>query len=303
MMLASGRSRHHRLTSAGSRDASICQAAEIGWAPGAGQPTRSQEQARPWPRGWPRETSAGTRCRADSVRGVTAPGHSGQPSSANSTAAAARPPASARRRARRGNTSTIGGPTPFPPIATPDDAGCAAGMQVTSLSKAQKIPNGDVGAVTSGMHLSPLPQRRHSGVLLGKGPPGRFGGQPTTSSAEAVPRRGGRQRSSVMHLPVLGRFAGDSMTDRTRMARRRCRSRLAGRLAVFTATAGLAPAVAMSAGQAQAAPHPAQGRSRPAGKGTGGPGREPADRRYRQQQDPRGRGGHREVLRAADDRR
>jgi len=43
------------------------------------------------------------------------------------------------------------------------------------------------------------------------------------------------------------------------MAGRRCRPRLAGRLAVFTATAGLAPAVAMSAGQTQAAPHPARG--------------------------------------------
>ena len=43
------------------------------------------------------------------------------------------------------------------------------------------------------------------------------------------------------------------------MARRCCRSRLAGRLAVFTATAGLAPAVAMSAGQAQAAPPPVRG--------------------------------------------
>ena len=61
MMLASGRSRHHLLTSAGSPDASICQAAETGWAPGAGQPIRSQEQARPLPRGWPLATSAGTR--------------------------------------------------------------------------------------------------------------------------------------------------------------------------------------------------------------------------------------------------
>src|SRR5438552_6896372 len=47
------------------------------------------------------------------------------------------------------------------------------------------------------------------------------------------------------------------MTNRTRMAGSRCRSRFAGRLAVLTAMAGLAPAVAMSAGQAQAAPHPA----------------------------------------------
>jgi hypothetical protein len=61
MTLARGRSRHHRLTSAGSLDASICQVAETGWAPGAGQPIRSHEQARPLPRGWVRATSAGTR--------------------------------------------------------------------------------------------------------------------------------------------------------------------------------------------------------------------------------------------------
>src|SRR5580704_6040939 len=70
------------------------------------------------------------------------------------------------------------------------------------------------------------------------------------------------------------------MTNRTRMARRRCRSRLAGRLAVFTATAGLVPAVAMSAGQALAAPHPAAARGQVAAGviatvagGVGGPAR------------------------------
>ena len=46
------------------------------------------------------------------------------------------------------------------------------------------------------------------------------------------------------------------MANGTGMTRTRCRSRLA----VLAATAGLAPAVAMSAGQAQAAPHPAAAR-------------------------------------------
>ena len=47
VFMASGRSRHHRPTSAGSLDASICHAGEMGCAPGAGHPIRSQEQARP----------------------------------------------------------------------------------------------------------------------------------------------------------------------------------------------------------------------------------------------------------------
>ena len=47
------------------------------------------------------------------------------------------------------------------------------------------------------------------------------------------------------------------MTNGTGEARYHCRSRIAGRLAVLAVTAGLAPAVAVSAGQAQAAQHPA----------------------------------------------
>jgi hypothetical protein len=70
------------------------------------------------------------------------------------------------------------------------------------------------------------------------------------------------------------------MTNGTESAARRCRSRLAGRLAVLTATAGLAPAAALSAGQAQAAPHPAVVRGQVAAGtiatvagGVGGPAR------------------------------
>ena len=64
------------------------------------------------------------------------------------------------------------------------------------------------------------------------------------------------------------------------MARGRCRSRFTGRLAVLAATAGLAPVVAMSAGQALAAPHPAAVRGQVAAGvittvagGVGGPAR------------------------------
>ena len=51
MMLASGWAAHRCCTTPGSAVAWICQAGDIGCAPGAGQPIRSQEQARPALRG------------------------------------------------------------------------------------------------------------------------------------------------------------------------------------------------------------------------------------------------------------
>jgi hypothetical protein len=85
--LASGRSSQHRPASSGSEVASICQAAEIGWAPGAGQPTRSQEHARPVP--WSRIGAAGRKDRLRDAADVPAPSvmqwapaHTGQPMAA-----------------------------------------------------------------------------------------------------------------------------------------------------------------------------------------------------------------------------
>ncbi len=47
MTLASGRASHQLSITAVSTVACICQAGDTGCAPGAGQPTRSHEQARP----------------------------------------------------------------------------------------------------------------------------------------------------------------------------------------------------------------------------------------------------------------
>jgi hypothetical protein len=46
-MLDWGAALHHRATTPGSELASSFHAGDSGWAPGAGQPTRSHEHARP----------------------------------------------------------------------------------------------------------------------------------------------------------------------------------------------------------------------------------------------------------------
>src|ERR1022692_3545950 len=112
----SGRPSQYRPASTGSEVASICQAAEIGWAPGAGQPTRSQEQARPVPRS-PSDAGDKKERLRDAVDmpalspSEWAPPHTGQPIAAYSTAAAASRPASLRRLRRSTGATICSSPT------------------------------------------------------------------------------------------------------------------------------------------------------------------------------------------------
>ena len=71
MTFASGRAVHSASAIAGSVVASTCQAAEIGCAPGAGQPIRSHEQPR---------TAPAPRCGR--AGGGYAPAQTGQPMAA-----------------------------------------------------------------------------------------------------------------------------------------------------------------------------------------------------------------------------